>query len=161
MSSVLFSRSVFHFSFAVFSKEGENGNASTVFGDVHTAADEISTGWKVSGTGHFVHVEPFKAIFVWPWNNNAPTIQKQSTNGNRAIWLVYRTDTNACGFWLVKRTFWWKNLMPEELSRNQPILRFDVMLQRDGPIGQCLLHLGFSLAGKRRSHVLIFLSVGW
>ena len=35
-----------------------------------------------------------------------------------------------------------------ELSRNQPILRFDVE--------QCLLHTGFSLAGKRG--VLFFLS---
>ena len=38
---------------------------------------------------------------------------KQYTNGIRAIWLVYRTDTNARGFWLVKRTLGWKNFMPE------------------------------------------------
>ena len=47
MSSVLFSMSAFHFSFkevrSVEQARG-NGNASTVFGDVHTAADEISTG---------------------------------------------------------------------------------------------------------------------
>ena len=52
-------------------------------------------------------------IFVWPWNKNARTKQKEQTNGNRAIWLVYRTDTNARGFWLVKRTLGWKNSMPE------------------------------------------------
>ena len=51
--------------------------------------------------------------------------QKQQTNGNRSIWLVCRTDTNAPGFWLVKRTLGYKNFVPEELSRNQPILRFD------------------------------------
>ena len=34
------------------------------------------------------------------------TKQKQQTNGNRAFWLVYQTDKNACGFWLVKRTLW-------------------------------------------------------
>ena len=39
--------------------------------------------------------------------------QKQQTNGNRAIWFVYRTDTNARGFWLVKRTLGWKNFMPK------------------------------------------------
>ena len=39
--------------------------------------------------------------------------QKQQTNGNRAIWLVYRTDTNTCGFWLVKQMCGWKNFMPE------------------------------------------------
>ena len=54
-----------------------------------------------------------RAIFVWPWNENAQTKQKQQTNGNRAIWLVYRTDTNARGFWLVKRTLGWKNFVPE------------------------------------------------
>ena len=30
--------------------------------------------------------------------------QKEQTNENRAIWLVYRMDTNARGFWLVKQT---------------------------------------------------------
>ena len=39
--------------------------------------------------------------------------QKQQTNRNWAIWLVYQTDTNARGFWLVKRTLGWKNFMPE------------------------------------------------
>ena len=37
-------------------------------------------------------------------SENARTKQKQQTTGNRAIWLVYRVDTNACGFWLIKRT---------------------------------------------------------
>ena len=83
----------------------------------------------------------FRAIFVWPWNENAETKQKQLTNETRAIWLVCRTDTNAHGFWLVKRTLRWKNFMPEELSRNQSILRFDVILQHDWPIEQCLLHI--------------------
>ena len=54
-----------------------------------------------------------RVIFVWPWNKNARTKQKQQTNGNRAIWLVHRTNTNARGFWLVKRTLGWKNSMPE------------------------------------------------
>ena len=58
------------------------------------------------------------------------TKQKQQTNGNRAIWLVYRTDTNARGFWLVKRNSGEKTSCPE-LSRNQSILRFDVTLQLD------------------------------
>ena len=48
-----------------------------------------------------------------------------------------------------------------ELSRNQPILRFDVILQHDWPIELCLLLVRVSLAGKRRSHVLIFSSIGW
>ena len=59
----------------------------------------------------------YRAIFVWPWNENARTKQKQQTNGNSAIWSVYWTDTNAGGFWLVKRTLRWKNLHAREPSR--------------------------------------------
>ena len=88
-----------------------------------------------------------RAIFVRPWNENARTKQKQQKNGNRAIWLVYRTDTNAPGFWLVKRTLGWKNFMPEELSRN----RFDVILQHDWSIEQCLLHIRVFFGGKTKS----------
>ena len=71
-------------------------------------------------------------------------------DGNRAIWLVYRTDTNACGFWLVKRTLRWKKLHARELSRNQSILRFDVILQHDWPVKQCLLHIRVFFGGKTK-----------
>ena len=54
-----------------------------------------------------------RAIFAWPWNENSRTKQKQQTNDNRAIWLVYRTGTKKRGFWLVKGTLWWKYFMPE------------------------------------------------
>ena len=40
--------------------------------------------------------------------------------------------------------------MPEELSRNQPILRFDVILQHDWPIEQCLLHIRVFFGGKTK-----------
>ena len=123
------------------------------------------------------------AIFVWHWNENARTKQKQQTNGNRAIWLVYnldpelfcacrgerlrahsqtrkhwgrewlvcRTDTNARSFKLVKRTVGWKNFMPKGLSRNQSILRFDVILQHDWPIEKCLLHIRVFFGRKTKS----------
>ena len=84
-----------------------------------------------------------RAIFVWPWNENSRTKQKQQTNGNRAIGLVYRTDTNVRGFWLVERTFGWKNLYAQEL-------RFDVILQHDWPIEQCLLHIRVFFGGKTK-----------
>ena len=41
--------------------------------------------------------------------------------------------------------------MPEELSRNQSILRFDVILQHDWPIEQCLLHIRVFFGGKTKS----------
>ena len=72
-------------------------------------------------------------------------------NGDRAVWLVYTTDTNARGFWLVKRTLGWKNFMAEELARNHSIIRFDVILQHDWPIEQWLLHIRVFFSGKTKS----------
>ena len=40
--------------------------------------------------------------------------------------------------------------MLQELSRNQPILRFDVILQHDWPIEQCLPHIGVFFGGKAK-----------
>ena len=93
-----------------------------------------------------------RAIFVWPWNENARTKQKQQTNGNRTIWLVCRRDTNACSFCLViKRTLRLKKLHAQELSRNPSILRFDVILQHVWPIEQCLLYIRVFGGGKTKS----------
>ena len=77
--------------------------------------------------------------------------RKNKRNGNRAIWLVCRTDTNASGFWLVKRTLGWKNSSCRERSRNQSILHFDVMLQHHWPIEQCLPHTRVFFGGKTKS----------
>ena len=102
-----------------------------------------------------------RAIFAWPWNENARTKQKQQTNGNRAIWLVYRTDTNARGYCLVKRTLGWKNFMPENFLE---INRYFALTSYCNTIGQsnnAFSILGFSLAGKRIGHVLIVSSIGW
>ena len=41
--------------------------------------------------------------------------------------------------------------MPEELSRTQSILRFDIILQHDWPIEQCLLHIRVFFGGKTKS----------
>jgi len=94
-----------------------------------------------------------REIFVWPWNENVRTKQKQQTNGNRAIWLVYRTDTNARGFWLDKRTLGWKkNFMLENFLE---INRYFALTSHWNTIGQsnnAFSILGFSLAGKRRGH---------
>ena len=105
-------------------------------------------------------VKVVRTILVWPWNENVRTKQKQQTNGNRAIWLVYRTVTNARGFWLVKRTLGWKNFM---LKNFLEINRYFALTSYCNTIGQsndAFSILGFSLAGKRRGHVLIFSSIG-
>ena len=84
---------------------------------------------------------------------------EQKTNRNEAIWFVYRTDTNARGFWLVK--LGWKNFMPEELSRNQSILGFDVILQHDWPIEQCLLHMRRVFFGGKTKSLCFDLFIHW
>ena len=94
-----------------------------------------------------------RAFFVWPWNEKARTKQKQQTDGNRAIWLVYRTDTNARGVWLDKRTLGWKeNFMLENFLE---INRYFALTSYWNTIGQsnnAFSILGFSLAEKRRGH---------
>ena len=103
----------------------------------------------------------FRAIFKRPWNENARKKQKQQNNGNRAIWLVYRTDTNARGFWLVKRTIWWKDFTPENFLE---INRYFGLTSYCNTIGQSnnafsILGLIVFFGGKRRVHVLIFSSI--
>ena len=109
----------------------------------------------------FVIIFVIRAFFVWPWNESARTKQKQQTNGNRSIWLVcQRTDTNARGFWLFKRTLGWKNVMPEDLSRNQSIFALTSYCNTIGQSNNGFSILGISLAGKQRVHVLI-LFIHW
>ena len=100
-----------------------------------------------------------RAIFVRPWNENARTKQKQQTKENRAIWLVYRTDAKGRGFWLVKRRV--EKLHARELSRNQPILRFDVKQQHDLPFEQCLPHIRGFFGRKTKSRPCFTLFIHW
>ena len=86
--------------------------------------------------------------------------RKQNTNNKqteiRAIWLVYRTDINARGFWLVKWMLGWKNFMPDNFLE---INRYFALTSHCNTIGQSnntFSILGFSSAGKRTGHVLIF-----
>ena len=81
--------------------------------------------------------------------------KKKQRNGNRAIWLVYRTDTNAWGFWLVKRTLWWTKIHARELSRNQSIVSFDVILQHYWLTNRTIPF------PKQGVYVFIFSSIGW
>ena len=69
------------------------------------------------------------------------------TEIERFDWFIEQIQTCLAFGWL-------------KLSRYQPILRFDVILQHYWPIEQCLLRIKVSLAGKRRGRVLIFSSIG-
>ena len=99
--------------------------------------------------------------FSYDLETEQETKQKQQTNRNRAIWLVYRTDTNARGFWLVKRTLGWKNFMPENFLEINWYFALMSYCNIIGQLNNAFSILGFSLAGKWRVHVLIFPSIGW
>ena len=76
------------------------------------------------------------------------------TEIERFDWFIGRT--NACGFWLIKRTLGWKNFLE--------INRYFALTSHCNTIGQsnnAVSILGFSLAEKRRIHVLVFASTGW
>ena len=75
------------------------------------------------------------------------------TEIERFDWFIERIQTRVAFGWLSERS-------REKLSRNQPILCFDVILQHDWLIEQCLLHIRVFFAGKQRGHVLIFSSIG-
>ena len=61
------------------------------------------------------------------------------TEIERFDWFVERIQACVAFGWLSERSG--EKLHARELSRNQPILRCDVILQHDWPIEQCLLHI--------------------
>ena len=85
--------------------------------------------------------------------------RKQNRNNKRTEikrfdWFIKQIQTRVAFGWLSERP------VEKKLSKNQPILLFDVILQHDWPIEQCLLHIRVFFGGKRRGHVLIFSSIG-
>ena len=85
---------------------------------------------------------PNRVIFVWPWNENARAKQKQQTNGNRAIWLVCRTDTNASG---VKQTHGWKTSCPKNSLEINRYLALTSYCNTIGQSNNALSIFGFSM----------------
>ena len=73
------------------------------------------------------------------------------TNGNKGISLVCRTDTNARGFWLVKRTLGYKTSCPKNFLEINRYFALTVILQHDWLIEPCLLHMRIFFGGKTRS----------
>ena len=64
-------------------------------------------------------------------------------------WFIERTQTRVAFGWISEHSGE-KKLHARELSRNQPILRFDVVLEHDWPIEQCLLHIRVFFGGKTK-----------
>ena len=69
------------------------------------------------------------------------------TEIERFNWFIERIQPRVAFGWLSERV---KKSHARELSRNQPILRFDFILQHDWPIEQCLLHIRAFFSGKRK-----------
>ena len=85
-------------------------------------------------------------------------MKTREQNGNNKLteierfdWFVERIQT-LVEFWLVRRMLGGKKLHTRELSGNQSILRFDVILKYDWPIEQCRPHMH---EGKQRVHVFL------
>ena len=72
----------------------------------------------------------------------------KQTEMERFDWIIERIQTRLAFGWLSERSGE-KTLCP--ITRNQPILRFDVILQHDWPIEQCLLHIRVFFGGKTKS----------
>ena len=72
---------------------------------LHKKRVQLSRDW--FGTPTWLPFHCFGTLIWPPWRHKKTL--------HRTIWLVYRTDTNAPGFWLVKRTLGWKNFMPENI----------------------------------------------
>ena len=76
--------------------------------------------------------------------------RKQNRNNKRTEierfdWFIERMQTSMAANPLVKK------LHARELFRNQPILRFDLILQHDWPIEQCPFHIRVFFCGKTKS----------
>ena len=100
--------------------------------------------WKILQYSHIVLVRTHK-VQRHPQSDFHMTLKWKRANktetGNRAIWLVYRTDSNARGFCLVKRTLGWKSFMPENFLE---INRYFALTSYCNTIG----HIRVFFAGK-------------
>ena len=59
-------------------------------------------------------------------------------------WFIERIQSRLAFGWLSERTG------AREVSRNQPILRFDVTLQHNWPVEQCLIHIMVFFGGETK-----------
>ena len=100
------------------------------------------------GTGYgFQGPESWIPVFIEQFSYDLAK-QKQQTNGNWAIWLVYRTDTNARSFgWLSERSGE-KTLCPRTFLEIALTSNCNTIGQL---IEQCLLHIRVFFGMKRNS----------
>ena len=99
----------------------------------------------------------FRAIFVWPWNEHT---RKKQNNKRKEIerfdWFIERIQTGMAFGWLRKRSGEIKTFMPENFPEINWYFALTSYCNTIGQSNNVVCILGFSLAGKRRVHVLIF-----
>ena len=71
----------------------------------------------------------------------------KQTEIERFDWFIERIQTRVAFGWLSKRS---GEKTARQLSRNQPIPRFNVILRHDWPIEQCLFHIRVFFGGKTK-----------
>ena len=90
------------------------------------------------------NIERFSHDLEWKRANKTETT-------NKAIWLVYRTDTKARGFWLFKRTLEWKNVIPENFLEINRYFALTSYCNTIGQLNNAFSILAFFLAGNEES----------
>ena len=80
------------------------------------------------------------------------------TEIERFDWFIERIQTR--GFWLVKRTLGLKNVTPQNFPLVNRYLVLTPYCNTIGQLNNAFSINGFSLAGKRKDHVLIFSIIG-
>ena len=75
--------------------------------------------------------------------------KNKRTEIQRFDWFIERIQTHMAFGWLANARV--KKLHARELSRSQSMLHFDVILQHDWPIEQCLLYIRTFFGGKTKS----------
>ena len=99
----------------------------------------------------------FWAIFVWPWNEQTRTKQNNKRKEiERFDWFIERIQTCMAFDWLKKRSGEIKTFMPENFPEINWYFALTSYCNTIGQSNNVVCILGFSLAGKRRVHVLIF-----
>ena len=93
----------------------------------------------------------YRAIFVWPWNENARTTKnKKRTEMKRFDWFIERIQTRVAFGWLSERSGIKTSCLKNFLEINR-YFALTVILQHDWLTEQFLLHIRVFFGGKTRS----------
>ena len=89
----------------------------------------------------------FRMTLKWKRTNKTETTNVPKQRNLIGLSNGYKRTRLLVGY----ANVWVKKLHARVLSRNQPILCFDIILQHDWPIKQCLLHIRVFFGRKTKS----------